>query len=360
MARPVVIPPAGRQVLPYLVMGLVTFGLLMVGNASVVDAARDFGDKWYYLKLQAGWAGIGLVGFWLMSKLPYRNLARLAKIGFMTTLVLLTVVLLPGLSSRILGARRWLNLGLFSFQPAELAKLTMVVYWAALLTKSREVFWPWVASLVMIVGLVMLEPDLGTTIILLGTALTMYFGSGNQLKPVLLSTPIFLLVAVGLIWMSPYRRDRLLTYFDRTRDPLGASYHIRQVLLSLGSGGIGGVGLGQSRQKYEFLPEVTTDSIFAVVGEELGLIGTTSVILAFLMLFWAGMKVVQQAPDQFGANLALGLTGWITFQALVNISAMVALVPLTGIPLPFISYGGSSLVIALLSSGILVNISRRN
>ena len=332
----------------------------MVGNASVVDAARDFGDKWYYLKLQAGWAGIGLVGCWLVSKLPYRNLARFAKLGLLVTLVLLAVVLLPGVSSRILGARRWLNLGLVSFQPAELAKLTLVIYWAALLNKSRAVFWPWVASLVAVTGLVMLEPDLGTTIILIGTGLMMYFGSGGKLKPILLSAPVLVAVAAGLIWVSPYRRERLLTYFDRTRDPLGASYHIRQVLLSLGSGGVGGVGLGQSRQKYEFLPEVTTDSIFAVVGEELGLIGTTAVILAFLMLFWAGMKVVKSAPDQFGANLALGLTGWITFQALVNIAAMVALVPLTGIPLPFISYGGSSLVIALASCGILINISRQS
>ena len=332
----------------------------MVGNASVVDAARDFGDKWYYLKLQAGWAGIGLVGFWLTSRLPYRHLARMAKMGFIATLILLAVVLLPGVSSRILGARRSINLGLFSFQPAELAKLTLVIYWAALLNKGRDVFWPFVASLAVVTGLVMLEPDLGTTIILIGTGLMMYFGSGGQLKPILISAPVFLLVTAGLIWVSPYRRDRLLTYFDRTRDPLGASYHIRQVLLSLGSGGVGGVGLGQSRQKYEFLPEVTTDSIFAVVGEELGLIGTTAVILAFLMLFWAGMKVVKSADDQFGANLALGLTGWITFQALVNIAAMVALVPLTGIPLPFISYGGSSLVIALLSTGILVNISRKS
>ncbi len=353
MARPAVI-------LPYLIVGLVAFGLVMVGNASVVDAARDFGDKWYYLKLQAGWAGIGLVGFWFISRLPYRKLAHLAKMGFVITLVLLVAVLIPGFSSRILGARRWLNLGLFSFQPAELAKLTLVIYWAALLSKSRNVFWPFVTSIALVTGLVMLEPDLGTTVILIGTGLMMYFGSGGKLKPILLGTPVFLLIAAGLIFISPYRRDRLMTYFDRTRDPLGASYHIRQVLLSLGSGGIGGVGLGQSRQKYEFLPEVTTDSIFAVVGEELGLIGTSAVILAFLFLFWAGMKVVKSTDDQFGANLALGLTGWIMLQALVNIAAMVALVPLTGIPLPFISYGGSSLVIALLSTGILLNISRQS
>ena len=294
-----------------------------------------------------------------MSRMPYRNLVRLARMGFIATLVLLVAVLIPGFSSRVLGARRWLNLGLFSFQPAELAKLSLVVYWASLLKKGRDMFWPFVASLGLITGLVMLEPDLGTTVILIGTGLIMYFGSGGKLKPILLGAPIFLVIALGLIFISPYRRDRLWTYFDHSRDPLGASYHIRQVLLSLGSGGIWGVGLGQSRQKYEFLPEVTTDSIFAVVGEELGLVGTTTVIITFLIFFWAGMKVVKSTDDQFGVNLALGLTGWITFQALVNIAAMVALVPLTGIPLPFISYGGSSLVIALLSTGILVNISRQ-
>ncbi len=353
MARPALI-------LTYLVIGLVLVGLLMVGNASVVDAVRDFGNRWYYLKLQAGWAGLGLCGFWLTSKLPYHRLEKLANVGLISTGVLLILVLIPGVSSQILGARRWLNLGFFSFQPAELAKLTLAIYWAKLLNKSTSSFWPFIASLAAAAGLMMLEPDLGTTIVLVGMGLLMYFGSGGPMKNLLLAVPLILAAGAGLILISPYRRSRLMTYLDFSHDPLGASYHIRQVILSLGSGGVWGVGLGQSRQKYEFLPEVTTDSIFAVVGEELGLIGTTAVILLFLALFWVGLKIVKQANSQFGANLALGLIGWITIQALVNMAAMVALVPLTGVPLPFISYGGSSLVIALLSCGILVNISKNS
>ncbi len=352
MARPVV-------VLPYLVVGLVAFGLLMVGNASVVDAARDFGDKWYYLKLQAGWAAMGLAGFWLASRVSYLKLQKLAMPLFLMTLLLLVCVLIPGFSDRILGARRWLNLGWFSFQPAELAKLTLAVYWAALLNTARDAFWPFMGSLAAVASLVMLEPDLGTTSILVGMGLLLFFGSGAAgLKRLLVLIPVLVVAAASLVMLSPYRRQRLLTYFDYTRDPLGASYHIRQVLLSLGSGGVWGVGLGQSRQKYEFLPEVTTDSIFAVVGEELGLVGTTAVLVTFLALFWTGLQIAKSAPDRFGTNLALGLVGWIGLQALINMSAMVALIPLTGVPLPFISYGGSSLVIALLSTGILVNISR--
>ncbi|MDO8487743.1 MAG: putative peptidoglycan glycosyltransferase FtsW [bacterium] len=353
MARPTV-------VFPWIVVGLVLFGLVMVGNASVVDAARDFGDQWYFLKLQTGWAGIGLVGLWLTSRFPYQNWARFAKIGFVVSGLLLVAVLIPGLSIRILGARRWLDLGLFSFQPAELAKLTLVLYWAKLLDTKKDMFWPFIISLLGTAALVMLEPDLGTTLVLVGTGLVVYFASGGKMKYLALVTPLIILAGLGLILLSPYRRSRLMTYFDYSRDPLGSSYHIRQVLLSLGSGGPWGVGLGQSRQKYEFLPEVSTDSIFAVVGEELGLVGTTALILAFAAFFFWGMKIAKRVDDQFGANLAIGLVGWISLQALLNMAAMVALVPLTGIPLPFISYGGSSLVIALVSCGILINISRQN
>ncbi len=343
--------------LTYLVLGLTIFGLVMVGNASVVDAARDFGDKWYYFKLQAGWAALGLIGFWLTSKFPHHHLAKWAKVGLVIVGTLLVAVLIPGVSSRIFGARRWINLGIFSFQPAELAKLVLIIYWARLLQLKNNLF-PFLISVGAIAGLIMLEPDLGTTIVLVTTAILMYFGSGAKLKQISLILPVILAVGAGLILISPYRRNRLMTYLDFTKDPQGASYHIRQVLLSLGSGGVWGVGLGQSRQKYEFLPEATTDSIFAVVGEELGLIGTTAIILAFLALFWAGLKIAKSADNDFSRNLALGLIGWITIQALVNTAAMVALVPLTGIPLPFISYGGSSLVIALVSCGILLNISR--
>lgn len=347
-------------IITYLVLGITLFGLLMVGNASVVDATRDFGDKWYYLKLQSGWALVGLIGFFLSSKINYHRLEKLSFPLLLVTLLLLTAVLIPGIGSKLLGARRWLNLGFFSFQPAELAKLTLIIYFSSLLKKSKDQFWPFISVLGICAGLIMIEPDLGTTIVLVGASLITYFGSGGQLKRFLILIPVILLAGAGLILFSTYRMDRLKTFFDYTHDPLGTSYHIRQVLLSLGSGGIFGVGLGQSRQKYEFLPEVTTDSIFAVIGEELGLVGSLLVLTAFFVFVNLGLHVTRNAPDQFGSNLALGLTSWIGLQAFINIAAMAALVPLTGIPLPFISYGGSSLVLVLLASGTLVSISRQS
>jgi len=163
----------------------------------------------------------------------------------------------------------------------------------------------------------------------------------------------------GLIFFSSYRRERLLSFLNPSRDPLGTSYHIRQILIAIGSGGLFGVGLGQSRQKYEYLPEATTDSIFAVIAEELGFVGAVCLLALFLLMIWRGMKIAKEAPDDFGRLLAVGIISWIGFQALVNLSAMVAIVPLTGVPLPFISYGGSSLVLSLTAMGILVNISKQ-
>ncbi|KKU03273.1 MAG: Cell division-specific peptidoglycan biosynthesis regulator FtsW [Candidatus Amesbacteria bacterium GW2011_GWA1_46_35] len=339
-------------------LGLTIFGLLMVGSSSVVDAARDFGDKWYYLKLQSGWAVMGLAGFFLISRWPYQKLEKLSVSLLLITLLLLVLVLIPGLGSKLLGARRWLSLGFFSFQPAELAKLTLAIYFSSLLKKATR-FRPFIIVLGLTGLLIMLEPDLGTTLILTGSSLLTYFGSGGQLRYLGLIIPVFIIAAAALVFFSPYRLDRLKTFFDYSRDPLGSSYHIRQVLLSLGSGGVFGVGLGQSKQKYEFLPEATTDSIFAVIGEELGLVGGLVVIAAFLVFMRQGFLIAASAPDQFGANLVLALTSWISLQALVNLGAMVAIIPLTGVPLPFISYGGSSLVLVLLASGILVNIAKQ-
>lgn len=330
----------------------------MVGNASVVDALRDFGNKWHYLQLQAGWAVLGFIGFIVAIKLPYKIWEKHAPILFGITIALLIAVLIPGISNRVLGARRWIAFGFFSLQPAELAKLTVGIYLASLLKNPDQKLKAFLAVLAALVGLIMLEPDLGTTIVLVGMSMLTYFGSGGKLKYIAGLVPVGLLAAGLLILISPYRLNRLKTYFDTSHDPLGSSYHIRQVLLSIGSGGVTGVGLGQSRQKYEFLPEVTTDSIFAVIGEELGLVGGIALISTFLALALLGMNVAQNAKDKFGANLAIAISSWIAIQAFVNISAMVALVPLTGIPLPFISYGGSALVILLFASGILVNIAK--
>lgn len=348
---------ARSTALTYLILVLVLFGLLMVGNASVVDAFRDFGDKWYYLKLQSAWAGLGLLGFFVISRLNYSKFESIARSLFIVCLILLCVVLIPGFGVRLLGARRWINLGPFGFQPSELIKFGLVFYWARLFLQSHwtKTFF---LTLAGVVGLVMLQPDMGTTIVIIGIAMVMYFGGGGKILPMITLGGIAGLGLGLLVLLSPYRLARLHTYLDYSADPQGSSYHIRQVLLSVGSGGFWGVGIGQSRQKYEFLPEVTTDSIFAVIAEETGFVGSSVLVLAYGLLVVLGLGVAAKCKNHFGRNLSLGITGWLGMQALINLGAMTALVPLTGVPLPFVSYGGSALVINLLASGFLVSVAR--
>lgn len=340
-----------------LVFVLTIFGIIMVGNASVVEAYRDFGDKFYYLRLQLQWAGLGLFAFLVALNFPYRRLKSFALPLLIFNFLALIAVLIPGIGIKVLGAKRWLGFGGFRFQPAELAKLTFLIWTAAFLSNKKK-FLPFLVFLGLLVGLIMLEPDLGTTIIISASSFMVYFASGAPIWEILFLAVGGFLTGAGLIFSSSYRKERFLTFLNPTRDPLGSSYHIRQILIALGSGGITGLGLGQSRQKYEYIPAVTTDSIFAVIAEETGFLGSCAIIFAFLLLIWRGFRIVKQAPDEFSRLLALGIISWIGIQALVNLSAMVALVPLTGVPLPFISYGGSSLVLALGGVGLLANISR--
>lgn len=331
----------------------------MVTDASVADAYRDFGNKFYYLKLQGQWAILGIIGLFFGIFFDYRKLKPLAVPMLGATIITLLLVIIPGVGTKMLGARRWLNIGFINFQPAELSKFTLIVYLASLFS-SRPRATSFFAVLIVVLGLVMLEPDLGTAIVLSAIAFSMFFTSGVSVWQFLGTVFLGGLGAILAILGSSYRRQRLLTFFNPENDPLGNSYHIRQVLIALGSGGIFGVGFGQSRQKYEYLPEVTTDSIFAVIAEELGFFGGVVLILAFLLFINRGMKIARRAPDSFGRLLALGITSWIGFQALLNLAAMTALLPLTGIPLPFISYGGSSLVLVMVATGILLGISRKS
>lgn len=355
-----VIPPRVDWWLIGLVLALSVFGLIMVGNASVAEAYRDFGDKFYYLRLQIRWAILGLVTFLLAAKINYHRLKILAIPLLIFTLIALITVLASSLGVKALGAKRWLDIGGFRFQPAELAKFAFILWSAAFLSnKAKKKLLPFMIILGLLIVLIMLGPDLGTTVIIVASALVVWFASGAPIWQFGLMGLIGLLGGAGLIVSSPYRKERLLTFLNPTRDPLGASYHIRQILIALGSGGLTGLGLGQSRQKFEYLPAVTTDSIFAVIAEELGFIGGVIILIIFLILIWRGFKIALEAPDEFGCLLAVGITAWVGLQALVNLAAMVALVPLTGIPLPFISYGGSSLILALTGMGILVNISKQ-
>ena len=341
-----------------LILILTVFGVIMVGNASVIEAQQNFGNKFYLFRLQARWALVGILTMTAALFFDYRRLKKIAAPFQLVTLFLLGIVLLPKIGTQIMGARRWLGFGGFNFQPSELVKLSFILYLSAHFSQKKKI-WPLLVLGVVILTLIMLEPDLGTAIIICATSVIVYFISG---APILAIGGIGILGILGgivLIAFSPYRRERVMTFLNLSRDPLGASYHVRQILIAIGSGGIFGLGLGQSRQKFEYLPAVTTDSIFAVIGEELGFVGASIVVFIFLFLIWRGIKIAANAPDEFGKLLAVGITSWIGLQAMINLAAMVALVPLTGVPLPFISYGGSSLVIALTGIGILLNISRQ-
>lgn len=353
----------GRKIdkwLLFLVLGLVGFGLLMVYNSSVIIAVRDFGDQLYYVKEQGKWLLLGLVALTIASRIDYHTWYRWALPMLLGMLILLVAVFLPGLGIRALGAHRWLNFRLFVVQPAELAKLVLVIYLSAWFsTKEKSRFGAFMLLLAMVLGLVILEPDLGTAVIILSIALVLYFLSGGALKHFLLLLPGVVVGFLGLAVAAPYRMARLLTFLHPDIDPQGASYQIRQALLAFGSGGLFGVGIGQSRQKYEYLPEANTDSIFAIIGEEFGFIGSAILMIIFLVFIARAFWISQQAPDRFGRLLGLGIASWIGIQTCLNFGAMVALVPLTGVPLPFISYGGSSLVVMLTGIGILLNISKQ-
>lgn len=344
-----------------IVLSLSLFGVLMVYDSSVAIAIRDFGNQYYYAREQLKWLGIGILAMVVLSRINYHKWYALALPALLGTMGLLIAVFLPGLGIRALGAHRWLNFGIFVLQPAELVKLVLVVYLAAWFSaREKGRFGAFLMLTGIIFGLVILEPDLGTGVIIAMSALIMYFLSGAPLKHFAFLVPI---VAIGIILLaisSPYRFARLTTYLNPESDPLGASYQIRQVLLSLGSGGLTGIGIGKSRQKYEYLPEANTDSIFAIIGEETGYMGALLVIGAFACLVWRGFRVAARAPDPFGKLLAGGITSWIGVQSFLNIGANVAIIPLTGIPLPFISYGGSSFVILLAATGIMMNVSRQN
>lgn len=343
-----------------VVLILAFFGVLMVYDSSVAIAIRDFGDQYYYAREQLKWLGIGVVAMIILSRIDYHRWYALSLPALLGTMGLLMAVFIPGLGVRALGAHRWLNFGVFILQPAELAKLVLVLYLAAWFSaREKGRFGAFLLLTGTIFGLVILEPDLGTGIILVAIAVVMYFLSGAPLTHFSLLVPVVIIGVMILAISSPYRLRRITTFLNPESDPLGASYQIRQVVLALGSGGWTGIGIGKSRQKYEYLPEANTDSIFAIIGEEVGFLGTIVVVGAFAFLVWRLFRVAARAPDPFGKLLAAGVASWIGVQSVLNIGAMAALIPLTGIPLPLISYGGSSLVIVLAATGIVLNVSRQ-
>jgi cell division protein FtsW len=345
--------------LAIVVVLLVIIGIAMVYNSSVAIGVRDFSDQFYYVKEQLRGLAIGLFLFSIFSFIDYRHWQKLTRPLVIVNIILLLLVFVPGIGIGALGARRWIRILGLVIQPAELAKFTLIVYLSNWLTQKEK---PKLIQFLLIVGffvgLVMLEPDMGTSIVLVSIAFVVYFCSGSPLWHFLLMIPLVVTGGATMALAAPYRFARLLTFLNPDRDPLGASYQITQALLAIGSGGIFGMGLGMSRQKYAYLPEANTDSIFAVIAEETGFIGSVLLILLFYTVVWRLIKIAKSAPDNFSRLYTAGIVAWIGLQVALNIGAMMSLTPLTGIPLPLISYGSSSLVILLAALGIQLNISR--
>jgi len=346
---------------------IVVFGIIMLSSASTVMGYERFGDSNYYIKHQLLYGVLlGAIGFFLASRLDYHLWQKIALPLLVITIGLLLVVFIPGIGLGLKGANRWINLGELTFQPAEVAKLTFLFYLATWLQKRGEGlksfsygFLPFLVLLIVISGLILAEPDFSTMLVLAFMSVTVFFIAGANLVHVgwlgAVSAGLFLL----LIKIAPYRAARFTVFLHPEIDPQGIGYHINQALLAIGSGGLFGLGLGHSRQKFNYLPEAAGDSIFAVIAEELGFIFCLVLIALFIALMIRGFKIARRAPDLFGKYVAVGIITWISFQAFFNIASMVGLIPLTGIPLPFISHGSTAILTSLTAIGVLVNISKQ-
>ena len=349
------------RLLTLVTLGLVAFGLVMVYSATSGSAAIANTNPTSYLERQAVYALLGLGLMIAASRFDYRRLRGLAPALVLGSLGLCLVVLVAG--TRVNGARRWLSFGPATFQPSELAKLALAIWAAGYLARHRaprslrELVRPIGLLAALFCGLILLEPDLGTAIAIGVMLASVLLVSGAPLRVLGGGAGIAFGLGLAAIWMAPYRRTRFFTFLDPWRDPMGAGLQNVQALISLGSGGLFGRGLGNGIEKIHYLPEAHTDMILAVIGEELGLIGVAAVIAAYAVFAYAGLRLALTCRDPFGKRLAAGLTALVCGQAVINLAAVLGLAPLTGIPLPFVSYGGSSLVVQLASVGILLNIA---
>lgn len=352
--------------LPITAGALVVTGLVMVLSASSVVAYAEYGSSFLFFRRQVLWAVIGIVGFLFFARLDYRRLKGFGYLGFAAVVLMLVTVLVPGVGITAGGSSRWIGVGSFAVQPSEIAKLALVLFAADVFARKDEkslrefshTALPMLPAIGILAVLVMMQPDLGTTILLSTIGFGMLFIAGAPMRHLIPLGLIGGVLAVGAGIASPYRRDRLLAFMDPWKDPLETGYHTIQSLIALGSGGGFGVGLGASRQKWMYVPNAHTDFIYAIIGEEMGLLGTFVVLGMFGFLTYLGIRIARGAPDRFGMLIASGITIWIASQALVNMGAVTATLPITGVPLPLVSFGGSSLVVSLVAMGIMTSIAR--
>ena len=344
---------------------LLSIGVVMVYSASAIVAADRFGDPYFFLKKQLFWALLGSVGMLVAVRIDYRRLERFVLPALVLAGVLLVLVLIPPIGQAINGTRRWIRLGPVSFQPAELAKVALVFYLAAFVARRQEEvadvrrgLLPPLLVAGSFAALVLVQPDLGNCLTLVALTFGLLYLAGSPVRYLAWAiAPALPLLALA-IYAAPYRLRRVTAFWDPWADPRGSGFQIIQSWLAFGNGGLVGQGIGASRQKLFYLPESHTDFIFAVVGEELGFIGAAAFVALFAVLVWRGLRVGLRTSEPFGAYLALGITLLIATQTLVNLGVVTGLLPTKGLPLPFISFGGSALSMTMLSTGVLLNISQ--
>ncbi len=342
---------------------LVALGVVMVYSSSAIYAQEIYGDAAYFLKRHLVYLAVGLAAFFGVLSIEEGQIRRWAKPLMALVLLMLVAVLIPGIGHRVSGARRWFKLGPFSFQPSEIAQLAVILYMADVLTRKRSLLQdffkgvlPALVVLGLTVGLIVIEPDLGTSVATAVVAILLLFIAEVRWQILL---PMFLSAVpavVVLVLTKPYRMRRIVAYLNPWADPEGSGFQLIQSLVALGSGGLLGVGLGESRQKLFYLPAAHTDFIFSVIGEELGFVGATVVLILFGVLCWYGIRLALGAPDPFGMMAAMGIVMLLALETLVHVGVATGAIPTKGLPLPFISYGGSSLIANLISIGVLLNV----
>ncbi|MDO8614767.1 MAG: putative lipid II flippase FtsW [Dehalococcoidia bacterium] len=344
---------------------LVITGLLAVYTSSYAIGYHEYGDANYFVARQAVFALAGLCALAFFMRLDYRRLRTLSVPMLLIALVALLAVLVPGIGVQRNGASRWLEFGPVALQPSEFAKLAVIVYISAwLASRGQEInkftlgFVPFTLLLGVVGGLIIAEPDMGTTVIILLTASTLFFVAGAPLSHLGLLIGVGGLICYGVVLQRDYQMDRLSSFVSPESDPQGLGFQVIQLLIALGSGGPMGLGWGESRQKLFYVPGSHTDGVFAILGEELGFIGLIAILAIFAFFVYRGLRVCMHSRDRFGMLLTIGIISWISFQTLINIGGITRTIPLTGVPLPFLSYGGSSLMSVLAAAGILLSVSR--
>lgn len=350
-----------KSPLLFFCFGLIIFGLIFISISSLSEANSTVGDKYYFLKRQAIWLLLGTISLYVFSKIKLGFLKKVALPLYIVSILSLIIVLIPGIGNQALGARRWINLGFFSIQPSELVKFASIIYFPFLFSEEKNrtikslliyLFIPFV--------LIIIEPNLSTAILVSAIVISIYFISGGNIFELLKITPLFLIGILILIVISPYRRARLEALIKPNQEQTAARYHSNQLIMAIGSGKIFGKGFANSEQKNKYLPKVSTDSILAVVGEETGFVGISIVLYLYVSLINYLYRLAKIIEEPFQQLIIIGVACWIAYQTMINMSAIVGIIPLTGVPLPFISYGGSSLLTLFAAIGLIRNIEKNN